>query len=101
MTEKRFTIDNFGFIFDDEELVDDVVGLLNAQHEEIQQSKVLIKKYHNENTDLIKENEQLKLKGLEVLEFYVQKLKTSDDIEKAREELFIVKQVLHSMGLIE
>lgn len=34
--------------------------LLNAQHEEIQQSKVLIKKYHNENTDLIKENEQLK-----------------------------------------
>ena len=39
---------------------DEVVDLLNEQHEEIQQSKVLIKKYHNENTDLIKENEQLK-----------------------------------------
>lgn len=37
-----------------------VCALLNAQYEEIQQSKVLIKKYHNENTDLIKENEQLK-----------------------------------------
>ncbi len=34
MTKKRFTIDNFGFIFDDEELVDDVVELLNDLHEE-------------------------------------------------------------------
>ena len=37
----------------------DTVELLNEQHEEIQQSKVLIKKYYNENTDLINENEQL------------------------------------------
>lgn len=33
---------------------------MNILYEEIQQSKVLIKKYYNENTDLIKENEQLK-----------------------------------------
>ena len=43
MTEnKRFTIDNFGFIFDGEELVEDIVDTLNDLNDENEQLYELI-----------------------------------------------------------
>lgn len=54
--------------------------LLNEQHEQI---------------------EKIKLKGLKVLDFYLEKLKTTDDFQGVRDEIWIVKQVLFEMGVIE
>ena len=56
-----------------------------------------------ENADLKEENERLKSKGLKVLEFYEYKSKNADrkEFENAREELWIVKEVLYEMGVIK
>lgn len=53
--------------------------------------------------ELSKENERLKSKGLKVLEFYEYKLKNTDseEFENAREELWIVKEMLYEMGVIK
>ena len=94
MTEKRFIRNIGGQIYDTEndkfynedyagkslEYEDDVVVLLNEQHNEI---------------------ENMKSKGLKVLDFYLEKLKTTDDFQGVRDEIWIVKQVLFEMGVIE
>ena len=59
-----------------------------------------------ENKELKRENEQLsvmKSNGLKVLEFYTYKLKNADkkEFDNAREELWIVKEVLSEMGVIK
>jgi len=69
---------------------------LNAEYEWLKE----------ENEELKKENEELsvmKLKGLKVLEFYEDKLKNADrkEFENAREELWIVKEVLCEMEVIK
>ena len=53
--------------------------------------------------ELVEENQQLKSKGLKVLEFYEDKLKNADrkEFENAKEELWIVKEVLCEMGVIK
>lgn len=67
--------------------LEEIVDLLNEQHEEIQQSKVLIKKYHNENTDLIKENEQLKKDATTLIYANQNYRKENEQLKKENREL--------------
>lgn len=52
---------------------------------------------------LHEENEEMKKKGLDVLRFYQEKLKNTtnhDDFQSVRDEIWIVKQVLLEMGVV-
>lgn len=83
MTEnKRFALRGSSIWFDNGEEITsyDVLDLLNEQHEQI---------------------EKMKSKGLKVLDFYLEKLKTTNDFQGVRDEIWIVKQVLLEMGVIE
>ena len=68
---------------------DVIATALNEQHETIQEQKDTI----NEMRD----------KGLNVLNFYEDKLKNakSEEVQEVREELWIVKFLLYEMGIIE
>lgn len=86
MTEKRFTlkglVEGVPNICDNGEIIEqeEVVTLLNELH---------------------KENQEMKQKGLMVLEFYINKLKnTNNDIQSVRDEIWIVKDVLYEMGVL-
>lgn len=88
MTEKRFTlkglIEGVPNICDNNEIIEqeEVVMLLNELNEE---------------------NQQMKSNGLNVLHFYENKLKNSKrkDFQSVRDEIWIVKQVLYEMGILE
>lgn len=52
--------------------------------------------------ELHEENQKMKQKGLKVLEFYINKLKnTNNDIQSVRDEIWIVKHVLYEMGVLD
>lgn len=97
MSEQRFTIQKASGmylhlpIFDnDVEMADgDVCILLNEQQATIQSLK--------------EENDGIKTKGLDVLAFYESKLKNvvgTEDFQSVRDEIWIVRQVLYEMGVI-
>ena len=62
-----------------------------------------IKRLEKENKGLNEQLSAMKSNGLKVLEFYEYKLKNADkkEFENAREELWIVKEVLCEMGVIK
>ena len=71
---------------------DEVLEMLNALYEENKQLKGRIQEY-----------EEIKKKGLDVLGFYQEKLKNTtnhDDFQSVRDEIWIVKQVLLEMGVM-
>ena len=56
-----------------------------------------------ENEQLKEENDRIKTKGLDVLGFYESKLKNvigTEDFQSVRDEIWIVRQVLYEMGVI-
>lgn len=65
--------------------------------------KRINKKLERENKELNEQLYVMKSNGLKVLEFYEYKLKNADreESENAREELWIVKEVLCEMGMIK
>ena len=53
---------------------------------------------------LKEENDRIKTKGLDILAFYESKLKDAvgtEDFQCVRDEIWIVKQVLYEMGVID
>ena len=91
----------------------ETVELLNELNDENEQLKssdditeleTMIMKLKEENKELNEQLSVMKSKGLKVLEFYEYKLKNADnkkEFDNAREELWIVKQVLCEMGVIK
>lgn len=108
MTEKRFICNNKSIINTQTD------ELINASSEKSAEIIVdWLNEFENENEQLKEKNKELKqeieklstmkTKGLKVLEFYEDKLKHADkkELENAREELWIVKEVLCEMGVIK
>lgn len=97
MSEKRFKIDTtseIGHIYinnQDGEHMSwiEVENTLNEQQATINKLK--------------EENDGIKTKGLDVLAFYENKLKNvvgTEDFQSVRDEIWIVRQVLYEMGVI-
>jgi len=90
MTEKRF---KWVFIKDNElEFQDN--GIVKRFE------NYRLEEFLNELND---ENQQMKSNGLNVLHFYENKLKNSKrkDFQSVRDEIWIVKQVLYEMGILD
>jgi hypothetical protein len=99
MSEQRFYITDTGlgldtvsdemYSFGDEEDFCRLFDKLNEQQSTIQSLK--------------EENDGIKTKGLDVLAFYESKLKNvvgTEDFQSVRDEIWIVRQVLYEMGVI-
>lgn len=99
MSEERFYITDTGlgldtvsdemYSFGDEEDFCRLFDKLNEQQSTIQSLK--------------EENDGIKTKGLDVLAFYESKLKNvvgTEDFQSVRDEIWIVRQVLYEMGVI-
>ena len=97
MSEKRFVCIDVGY-GDDWYITDngkrlseiEIVDLLNKQQVTINKLK--------------EENDRIKTKGLDILAFYESKLKDAvgtEDFQCVRDEIWIVRQVLYEMGVID
>lgn len=99
MSDERFYITDTGlgldtesdemYSFGDEEDFCRLFDKLNEQQATIQSLK--------------EENDGIKTKGLDVLAFYESKLKNvvgTEDFQSVRDEIWIVRQVLYEMGVI-
>lgn len=110
MSEKRYLVKGYGvapngenifgifdsrtkspyhlYAFNDDGL-NKIARIMNEQQSTIQSLK--------------EENDRIKTKGLEVLAFYESKLKNvigTEDFQSVRDEIWIVRQVLYEMGVI-
>ena len=89
---------NYGKLFSEyEEDIELVSSLLNELADKVDERQTTINK-------LKEENDRIKTKGLDVLAFYESKLKDAvgtEDFQCVRDEIWIVRQVLYEMGVID